>query len=254
MVSLSQGMKPPALPLSAHSVPQSILRLICYLCASANNPLQVRHRSAFIIVFWTTEVLGSHLGGAAVAQRLLREAAAALDVLLSLQQRGQLGLQDLRSGKWKPFSQQAAWLVKAADTESKHVAEKKKEKGWRTPPTFCLVQQMFSISVTRAVLRWCSARSSSSNVLVISATASIFLSLSCREISVTSSMAAVSWGSLQGRDSLLQPLPQKYKAQKQQSAMECSYNGVQLQWKYNYYTTEFLYDTNIFFHLCSYFI
>lgn len=63
--------------------------------------------------------------------------------------------------------------------------------------TFCFVLQMFSISVMRAVLRWCSARSSSSNVLVISATASIFLSFSWREISVTSSMAAVSWGSLQ---------------------------------------------------------
>lgn len=75
--------------------------------------------------------------------------------------------------------------------------------------TFCLVLQMFSISVTRAVLRWCSARSTSSNVLVISTTACIFLSLSCREISVTSSMAAVSWGSLQGRDSLLQLLLQK---------------------------------------------
>lgn len=56
---------------------------------------------------------------------------------------------------------------------------------------------MFSRSVMRAVLRWCSARSNSSNVLAISATASVFLSFSWREISVTSSMAAVSWGSLQ---------------------------------------------------------
>lgn len=55
---------------------------------------------------------------------------------------------------------------------------------------------MFSRSVMRAVLRWCSARSSSSNVLLISATASFFLSFSWREISLTSSMAAVSWGSL----------------------------------------------------------
>lgn len=66
-----------------------------------------------------------------------------------------------------------------------------------TQLTFCLVLQMFSRSVMRAVLRWCSARSSSSNVLVISATASVFLSFSWREISLTSSMAAVSWGSLQ---------------------------------------------------------
>lgn len=67
-----------------------------------------------------------------------------------------------------------------------------------TELTFCLVVQMFSRSVMRAVFRWCSARSSSSNVLVISATASLFLSFSWREISLTSSMAAVSWGSLQG--------------------------------------------------------
>lgn len=65
-------------------------------------------------------------------------------------------------------------------------------------PTFCLVVQMFSRSAMRAVLRWCNARSSSSKVLVISAIASVFLSFSWREISLTSSMAAVSWGSLEG--------------------------------------------------------
>lgn len=52
-------------------------------------------------------MIGSHLGGAAVVQSLLREAAAALDVLLPLQERCQLGLQDLHSGKRKPLSQQA---------------------------------------------------------------------------------------------------------------------------------------------------
>ena len=74
------------------------------------------------------------------------------------------------------------------------------KKRWESlsSATFCLVVQMFSMSVMRADLRWCSARSSSSNVLVISATASVFLSFSCREISLTSSMAAVSWGSLEG--------------------------------------------------------
>lgn len=62
--------------------------------------------------------------------------------------------------------------------------------------TFCLVLQMFSTSVMRAVLRWCKAFSSSSNVWLISVTAWFFRSVSCFEISFTSSMAAVSWGNL----------------------------------------------------------
>lgn len=64
------------------------------------------------------------------------------------------------------------------------------------PLTFCLVLQMFSTSVMRAVLRWCKAFSSSSNVWLISVTAWFFRSVSCFEISFTSSMAAVSWGNL----------------------------------------------------------
>lgn len=87
------------------------------------------------------------------------------------------------AGRWPDQTGQLTLKPKAL--------QKEKKKKRRETPTFCLVLQMLSISVTRAVLRWCSARSSSSNVLVISATASIFLSLSCREISVTSSMAAV---------------------------------------------------------------
>lgn len=43
----------------------------------------------------------AHLRGAAVAEGLLREAAAALDVLLPLEERRELSLQDLRSGGWK---------------------------------------------------------------------------------------------------------------------------------------------------------
>lgn len=72
----------------------------------------------------------------------------------------------------------------------------KKKKESERALTFCLVLQMFSTSVMRAVLRWCKAFSSSSNVLLISVTASFFRSVSCFEISFTSSMAAVSWGSL----------------------------------------------------------
>lgn len=65
-----------------------------------------------------------------------------------------------------------------------------------SPLTFCLVVQMFSTSVMRAVLRWCRAFSSSSKVLLISETAWLFRSVSCLDISFTRSMAAVSWGSL----------------------------------------------------------
>lgn len=81
---------------------------------------------------------------------------------------------------------------------NQNIEEKKIKKFKRLSdrPTFCLVQQMFSRSVMSAVLRWCSARSSSSKVLLISVTASFFLSFSWREISLTSSIAIVSCGSL----------------------------------------------------------
>lgn len=45
--------------------------------------------------------LPAHLGSAPVAERLLRKAAAALDVFLPLEERRELGLQDLHSGKWE---------------------------------------------------------------------------------------------------------------------------------------------------------
>lgn len=47
--------------------------------------------------------LPTHLSSAAVAESLLREAAAALDVILPLDEGRELGLQDLLPKKWKTY-------------------------------------------------------------------------------------------------------------------------------------------------------
>lgn len=55
--------------------------------------------------------LAAHLGRTAVAESLLCEAAAALDVLLPLEERGKLGLQDLPSGKWEKGENKVRYCI-----------------------------------------------------------------------------------------------------------------------------------------------
>lgn len=83
----------------------------------------------------------THLGGAAVAEGLLREAAAALDVLLPLEERRKLRLQDLRA--------------RGGARRGDKVRGQTGRRGQmcEAEPAFCLAVQMFSRSVMRAVLR-----------------------------------------------------------------------------------------------------
>lgn len=119
-----------------------------------------------------------------MAQCMLCEVTATLNVLSALKQRGKLSLKHLR--RWRKSAELSWFFFFSNASNLKRIRSL----------TFCLVLQMFSTSVMRAVLRWCRAFSSSSKVLLISVTESFFLSVSCLEISFTRSMAAVNWGSL----------------------------------------------------------